>query len=517
MNTRPSHYATRRKADLTPRQRDVLALIAAGRTNFEIADDLDLGYESVKTHVSAILERLDVTSREEAAAWWRQQHTWRARLQQLIPIPAMGSRPLKTASFTVAGVAVLLTATVFVIAMQSNGGESPPTNNGDETPTAGTASPTISPTTNPGATSTPQPATPTMQAPPTTAVAPAPTLPAPAPGVVTGLFETPRELNDGLVVSAPGAPVSPFSQVDGAVIYDVQSGTMRALGPGTRPVFSPDGKKAAWLASDGGSAILGGTVKVITLDTGVIEEFGTSLSVSFTDNETLVLQHMLPTPGPNKELSRRETLNIRTGVRTPEVPDVNGQPNDTWHVFEDLSIVLMSEWSGENTDVEIEVRRAGSSEPVVRFRANRAMFADRDTVVMATPLAGAWTNIFLIDLRSGKATYVATAIADEWNWPLAATSNFVAWTDNYCDDNSAPTRVYDRQAGTITTYQGAHWWFIATNQGLLQVDTFGGSALFDPATRAYVASVPQGQTLWSSDYRYASQGDVGGHGGLCSA
>ena len=52
---------------LTRRQAEVLALIAEGRGNHEIAARLHLSPRTVENHVSAILAKLDVTSRAEAA------------------------------------------------------------------------------------------------------------------------------------------------------------------------------------------------------------------------------------------------------------------------------------------------------------------------------------------------------------------------------------------------------------------------------------------------------------------
>ena len=55
-------------AGLTPRQRDVLALIADGATNAEIAEALVIAPKTVDHHVSAVLSKLGVTSRREAGA-----------------------------------------------------------------------------------------------------------------------------------------------------------------------------------------------------------------------------------------------------------------------------------------------------------------------------------------------------------------------------------------------------------------------------------------------------------------
>lgn len=54
--------------DLTEREREVLGLMVAGFNNTEIADKLSVSPSTIKTHVSHVLAKLDVTSRTEAAA-----------------------------------------------------------------------------------------------------------------------------------------------------------------------------------------------------------------------------------------------------------------------------------------------------------------------------------------------------------------------------------------------------------------------------------------------------------------
>ncbi|AZQ36977.1 helix-turn-helix transcriptional regulator [Streptomyces cyaneochromogenes] len=56
--------------DLTPRQREVIARLAEGRTDREIAEELRLSVRTVNAHVAQLLTRLGVRNRAEAVAWY---------------------------------------------------------------------------------------------------------------------------------------------------------------------------------------------------------------------------------------------------------------------------------------------------------------------------------------------------------------------------------------------------------------------------------------------------------------
>src|SRR5512140_213510 len=107
--------AQKRNADLTDRQREVLRLIAAGKTNAEIGEALGISLDGAKWHVSEILSKLDVATREEAAEWWRQHERPLAGVGRALRalLPGVGWK-LVTAGVTViaaiAGGAVLFSA-----------------------------------------------------------------------------------------------------------------------------------------------------------------------------------------------------------------------------------------------------------------------------------------------------------------------------------------------------------------------------------------------------------------------
>lgn len=144
---------------LTARQEEVLALIAQGRTNFEIAEELGISLEGAKYHVREIMARLNAGSREEAVEVWRAGRTapaWLPGASLRRAIALAGVRGVTTAAVAVVSVAgAVVVAAVFI-----GGSAGPPAAAPGETPeTTVTTSTGVSTPATPGAQTTPLPAT----------------------------------------------------------------------------------------------------------------------------------------------------------------------------------------------------------------------------------------------------------------------------------------------------------------------------------------------------------------------
>jgi DNA-binding CsgD family transcriptional regulator len=112
------HYRTAHKYDLSPRQREVLALVARGYTNAQIGDVLGMTLDGAKFHVSEIIGKLGVSSREEAAHWWREYNRPAAKVYRLLaPVTSWGLWRVAGTAATVALAGAI--AVVAIVALQS--------------------------------------------------------------------------------------------------------------------------------------------------------------------------------------------------------------------------------------------------------------------------------------------------------------------------------------------------------------------------------------------------------------
>jgi len=63
----------RQRADLSKREREVLALVAEGLPNKLIARRLEISEKTVKTHLTSVFQRIGVSDRTQAALWAQRQ------------------------------------------------------------------------------------------------------------------------------------------------------------------------------------------------------------------------------------------------------------------------------------------------------------------------------------------------------------------------------------------------------------------------------------------------------------
>jgi len=126
-----------RDSVLTERQRAVLQLIAAGKTNAEIGEALGISLDGAKWHVTEILTRLQVQTREQAADWWRHEQSVLQRASRLFsqfrPMTALGGIAL--------GGTVLAAVGVGAVVMLMRPGDAP----ASPPPTVPAVAPTVVP------------------------------------------------------------------------------------------------------------------------------------------------------------------------------------------------------------------------------------------------------------------------------------------------------------------------------------------------------------------------------------
>jgi DNA-binding CsgD family transcriptional regulator len=110
---------------LTPAEWRVLALIRERRTNREIAEALGVSVNTVRTHVSSMLAKLDLPDREALATWEGQPAPEsRAALHRRSVAPLwLAERVRRRLIPFASGIAVVIVAALFLVAREGAGGD----------------------------------------------------------------------------------------------------------------------------------------------------------------------------------------------------------------------------------------------------------------------------------------------------------------------------------------------------------------------------------------------------------
>ena len=65
----PEQPASVERYGLTRREREIIALVALGLRNYEVADQLGISVKTAEGHMTQIMKKLGMTSRAQLASW----------------------------------------------------------------------------------------------------------------------------------------------------------------------------------------------------------------------------------------------------------------------------------------------------------------------------------------------------------------------------------------------------------------------------------------------------------------
>ena len=288
----------------------------------------------------------------------------------------------------------------------------------------------------PTRTASPTPTPPTPTAPPT---------PEPIPEHlgVSGLFTDPRPSEPDEVRSLAPPPDTEFPEFppNNTVLYDTWTGQALDLGPGTQGSFSADGQRLAWSSGATDSPEL----RVMRLSDLSERVLGPGRFAHFVGDE-------ICTAPPNS--NDLVIVDPTTGTGTPvDQCDAVGRGADNPGPLENGDYAIRDvRGFGSRGQRRFEAISELTGDAVLTVDALQVILSGDDELLVATPWTRDSTNIFVVDIPSRSATYVATAALHGGPIGLSANDRFLLWTDEFCGQSvgfDGSTSLYERDTGFL--------------------------------------------------------------------
>jgi len=356
---------------------------------------------------------------------------------------------------------------------------------------------------------------------------------------ITGLFTNPQPLEATPRTIIIETTLPPWDG-ESVVFHNTLDGRKWDVGPGQGAIVSDDGIWGAWLYGDAArDSSYAGRIAAINLETGAVQWFAYTAFQLRAFDETGRLWFV-----SEQGDGRSSVLDLASGtVGTQAGPTFTTAPRVLpYRLYingeEALSAAEGAWYPATYLGTEPDPRRATvvdarSGTVLYHFEAYQASPVDSATFLLATvPGETGESNIFLVDVETGTATFIATSIAGLKTWPLTASERYVLWMDGFCRGEPPwPVYLYHRQSGHIEMLDlsgsgDLGWSQVVLNPtgggpGFVTVGTLWSPWMaFDLDSIRSPVRLPDeahGQSgWWSRNYEWAIYDPfMGGHGSTC--